>query len=166
MAGKDVAAKDSGYSFEQIRTRFDNEAADTSEESGSLSKFIQDKLAAIMSAGDFASINSAAEGSGLTKSQDCIGHRYEVKDLALRESAEGYRGSNELDKYALVAVVDTATGEELVLDGGGDNFVAQLMAMRDRYGFPFTGTILGRQTTNGHTLVYWRFEDPGRKPLF
>lgn len=166
MAGKEVAEKDQ-FTFESFRSRLDLEAETTTVEGGSLEKFIQEKLASIMNAGTFEEINAAAAGSGLTKSKDCVGRRFEIRDLALRESAEAFRdGGSALQKYTLVEVVDAATGEELVLDGGGDNFVAQLIAMRDRYSFPFTGTILAQRTTNGFDLLYWRFEDPKRKPLF
>lgn len=165
MAGKQVETRPE-FTFEAIRTRFNNEADGTDVEGGSLQKFIRDKLSAIMSAGDFAAINEAAVGTGLTASKECVGRRFEIKDLAIRESGDTFRGNNELDKYVLLEVVDCATGEELIVDGGGDTFVTQVMAMRDRYDFPFIGTVLARQTATGNNLLYWRFEDPKRKPVF
>lgn len=152
--------------FNRKREMLDMEATlDTDNEN--LKNWQRGKIAAIMTAGSFAQINALMTESGLTAAQTLVGRTFEIKDFQIKESAEGYRtGASQLEKVAYVEAVDTGTGEEFIIDGGGDNFVSGLVAMRDLYGFPFTGTLLGMATsTPGRTLQYWRFADPKREPF-
>lgn len=131
---------------------------------GTLDEWIRTKLVAILDAADFEAINNAMTQTGLTMAKSLVGRTFEIQDFALNESADAYREGSALQKYALVKAVDVSTGEEFVVDGGGDQFVAGLVGMRDRYGFPFVGTLLAMQTGSGYDLQYWRFHDPKRKP--
>jgi hypothetical protein len=163
---KDVAAPLPDNAFSVVRNKLDMEAELVTTDDSSLKTWIEEKLAAILTAGTFEEINSLAAESGLTKSKDLIGRTLEIRDFALRESAEAYRENSSLQKFVIVQAVDVNTGEELIIDGGGDTFTAQLVAMRDRYDFPYTGTLLGMRTGAGYDMLYWRFSDPKRKPLF
>lgn len=130
----------------------------------SLREWIQGKLGAIMTATSFEQINMLMTETGTTAAKSLVGRTFEILDFASRESAEQYRQNSQLQKYLLVKAVDTSTGEEFVVDGGGDQFVAGLIAMRDLYGFPFSGTLLSLAAGNGD-LQYWRFHDPKRAPV-
>lgn len=148
--------------FEAVRTGIDIETS--LEDGGSLDEWIKGKLVAILDAPDFEAMNAVMTQSGLTSAKSLVGRALEIQDFATRESAEQYREKSALQKYALVQCVDTSTGEDFIMDGGGDQFVAGLIGMRERYGFPFTGTLLTMTTGSGNELQYWRFHDPKRKP--
>lgn len=148
--------------FADRRTAIDLETSVS--DSGSLDEWIKGKLVDILDAPDFETINAVMTQSGLTAAKTLVGRAFEIQDFATRESADAYRENSRLQKYALVKCVDTSTGEEFIMDGGGDQFVAGLLAMRDRYGFPFQGTLLATTTGSGNDLQYWRFHNPGRKP--
>lgn len=148
--------------FNMRRTALETEAAVV--ENQSLDNWIKGKLVGILEAPDFEAINALMTQTGLTAAKSLVGRTFEILDLGLRESADAYRENSVLQKFCLVKAVDVSTGEEFVIDGGGDQFVAGLIAMRDRYDFPFTGTLLAMQTASGYDLQYWRFHDPKRKP--
>lgn len=152
-------------SFDTVRSRLDAEAGITTTEDTSLRSWIEGKLSDIMSAPSFEDINKLAEESGTSASKNLVGRTFEIRDFALRESFDAYRENSALQKYALVQATDVSTGEEIIMDGGGDTFVAQLVSMRDLYGFPYTGTLLGLKTGSGFELLYWRWMDPKRKPI-
>lgn len=167
MAGKQVDKTSIQFTdIDQVRNRFNLEAETTEVEGDSLKEWQEGIIKDVMNATDFEAINAAAEANALTQSKECIGRTFRVEDIAIRESAEAFRANSILQKFVIMKVIDVATGEEVILDGGGDTFVAQAMAMRDRYGFPFIGTIRGKRTSNGYDVLYWKFQDPQRKPLF
>lgn len=157
MSREDMIAR-----FATLRAALDVETSVS--DTGSLDEWIKAKLVSILDADSFESINAAMQGTGLTSASALIGRTLEIRDMATRESAEQYRENSRLQKYALVQCVDTGTGEEFMMDGGGDQFVAGLIAMNERYGFPFTGTLLAMTTGSGNEMHYWRFHDPKRKP--
>lgn len=130
----------------------------------SLDEWIQGKLGAIATATSFEEINAIMTESGMVAAKTLVGRTFEVKDFVLNESADAFRENSKLKKWAAVKAIDTSTGEEYLIDGGGDQFVMGLVAMRDLYGFPFTGTLLSLTTGGGNDLQYWRFFDPKRKP--
>lgn len=136
----------------------------TMTDNDSLSEWIQGKLGKIMTAGNFEQINMLMTETGLTPAKSLVGRTFEIRDFAARESSDEFRDGSQLQKYLLVKAVDVTTGEEFVVDGGGDQFVAGLFAMRDLYGFPFTGTLLSLRAGRGD-LQYWRFHDPKRDPI-
>jgi hypothetical protein len=153
--------------FSALMARLDVEA-DMNDDEGSLESWIRNKLATIASADDFAAINAAMEGSGLKASKDLVGHTFEILDLGVKKSTKDGDGNgvgSQLKKYAIVKAVDVSSGEELIIDGGGDQFVSGLVRMRDLYDFPFTGTLLGTTTGSGNTLLSWRFMDPKRAKI-
>ncbi|HEV2352693.1 MAG TPA: hypothetical protein VGR89_00480 [Puia sp.] len=164
----EVAVVDASSRFVEKRAMLDTEA---SLQSNSLEAFIQEKVAAILDAPDFEAINALMTQTGMTSAKSLVGRTFEIRDLAIRESAPQYRNAmskesySALEKYGIVKGVDTSTGEEFIIDGGGDQFLAGLIAMRERYDFPFTGTLLGMVTGAGREMQYWRFSDPGRKPV-
>lgn len=154
--------------FAEKRASIDLEASLTTD---SLEDWIQGKLAAILSAKSFEEINALMTSTGLTAAKTLIGRTFEIRDFAARESAAAFRNNNsekssksQLEKYCIVQAVDLSSGEEILIDGGGDQFVSGLIAMRDLYGFPFQGTLLGQTTQSGYELQYWRFMDPKRAP--
>lgn len=151
--------------FDVALSNLELEASITRTEDTSLNNWIQDKLATILAADSFEAINAEMTKTGLTPSKSLIGRTLEIQDFALRESADQYRDNSQLKKFTLTQAVDTSTGEEFIIDGGGDNYVAGIVRMRDLYGFPFSGTLLGMQTGSGNEMLYWRFHDPKRKPL-
>lgn len=151
--------------FAARRAAIDAEAALTQSEDSSLNQWIQGKLAAILTADSFEQINTLMTQTGLTMSKALVGRTLEVLDFAVKESADAYREKSALQKWCITKAVDTSTGEEFIIDGGGDNYVAGLIAMRDRYDFPFTGTLLAQTTGSGNEMLYWRFHDPKRKPI-
>ena len=130
----------------------------------SLETWIQTKLGAIATADSFEAINAIMTESGMTAAKTMVGHTFEITDFFVRESADAYRENSMLKKWAAVKAVDTSTGADYLIDGGGDQFVMGLVRMRDLYGFPFTGTLLALTTAGGNDLQYWRFFDPKRKP--
>lgn len=145
--------------FGALRERLDLETALPENRSG-LTEWIQDRLVQIiMDATDAADINRIAEESGLTPSKSLTGHTLEIQDFVLLDSAEAFSENSYLKKYVIIKAIDSS-GEAIVVDGGGDMFVAQLVAMRDRYGFPFIGTIVGRPTQAGYEMLYWRMHQP------
>lgn len=166
MAGKTVDNVPQFLTIDQVRDRFNLEAETTTVDGDSLKAWQAGIITDVMNATDFEAINAAAEVNALTPSKECLGRTFEVKDIAIRQSAEAFQANSLLGKFVIMQTIDVSTGEEVILDGGGDTFVAQAMAMRDRYGFPFKGTIRGKRTSNGYDVLYWKFQDPQRKPLF
>jgi len=152
-------AQSSVPQFAGKRAMLDNEA--TMGGSDSLKAWKQGKIAAILEADDFNAINNLMVETGLTPSKELVGRTFEIRDFSVAESAEEFRGNSELQKWAVVNAVDVSTGEEFMIDGGGDMFISGLVAMRDRYDFPFTGTLLAKGVTKGD-MLYWRFHDPKR----
>lgn len=150
--------------FLRAKAMLDNEASMGDE---SLADWIRGKLAALSVADDFASINALMQGGGLTASQDLVGRTLEIQDFGTRESSAAIKaqGKSLLEKYAIIKAVDINTGEELIVDGGGDQFVMGMVRMRDLYGFPFTGTVVGQTTGSGNTLLSWNFQDPKRPKI-
>lgn len=142
--------------FETVLDRLEAEAGLSKTERGSLEEWIKGKLTAIIQADSIAEINALATDSGLTASKNAVGRTFEIKDFVLQESADAFRDNSVFKKFVIIQAVDTATGEELLIDGGGDTFVAQLISMRDHFGFPFRGTILAKQTGSGNEFLYWR----------
>lgn len=169
MAGTEISKpqNDPLAVFENRRAVLDAEASMTDT---STADWIKGKVGAILEATDFAAINALMDDAGLTPAKSLVGRTLTILDLAVRESAPQYRDNAEsfsaLQKFCIVKAADHETGEEFIIDGGGDQFVAGLVSMRDLYGFPFTGTLLGKTTGSGNTLQYWRFHDPKRKPGF
>lgn len=167
MASKDVANPEPSplEVFAARRAAIDAEAAMSGN---SLEDFIQAKIGAILTADSFEQINALMTQTGLTAARDLIGRTFEILDFATKESAQAYRNAanpekfSALEKFAIVKGVDVSTGEEFIIDGGGDQFVAGIVAMRDLYDFPFTGTLLAQTTSSGRELQYWRFMDPKR----
>lgn len=145
--------------FAERKTALDIEKSVTDRTA--LDEWIQGKLGAILSAESFDQINMLMTETGLTAAKTLIGRTFEITDFAARESADEYRENSQLQTYLLVKATDTSTGEEFVIDGGGDQFVSGLIRMRDLYGFPFTGTLLAFRAGRGD-LQYWRFADPGK----
>lgn len=135
----------------------------TEQDRGSLNEWIQGRLVKLHEATSAADINAIVEDSGLSRSKDLVGRTFEIQDFAISESAEAYREHSYLQKYAIVKAVDTTTGETVMIDGGGDMWVMQLVSMRDIYGFPFTGTILGRPTGGGYEMLHWHMQEPKRQ---
>jgi hypothetical protein len=156
------ATEDPREVFAAKRAALDLETTITGDDS--LTEWIQGKLGAILSAGSFDQINMLMTETGLTPAKSLVGRTLEILDFAARESSDEFRENSQLQKYLLVKAVDTSTGEEFVVDGGGDQFVAGLIAMRDLYGFPFSGTLLSLRAGRGD-LQYWRFHDPKREPI-
>lgn len=152
----EVAKKKTETTFEAVRSRMDLEASMSGSDRASLKDWIEAKVAAIVDADSVADINALAVDSGLTASKTLVGRTFEVQDFALQESAEQYRENSVFQKVVYIQAVDLDTGEEMVIDGGGDTFIAQLVSMRDHFGFPFQGTILAKQTGSGNELLYWR----------
>lgn len=150
--------------FLRAKAMLDNEATMADD---SLSEWIRGKLAAISVADDFMSINAIMQASGMTASKDLVGRTLEILDFATRESSDAIKanGGSQLEKYAIIKAVDTNTGEELIVDGGGDQFVIGMVRMRDLYGFPFKGTVVGNTTASGNTLLSWVFQDPQRPKI-
>jgi len=166
MAAKNQPAPVQKSAYQITRERFDNEAAMVVDQDDSLKSWLEQKLVDIIAAGDYNAINAIADESGLTPSKNLVGRTLEIQDLVLRESADGFRDGSTLQKFVIIRAVDKSTGEELIIDGGGDTFVAQLISMRDHYGFPFTGNLLAKRTSSGYDMLLWRFADPGRAPLY
>lgn len=130
----------------------------------SVGDWIKGKLAAIMEAGSVEEINALMTSTGLTAARDLVGRTMEIQDFAIRDT--GFSDSPAAwEKYCIVKAVDTDSGEQFVIDGGGDQFIAGIVTMRRLYGFPFTGTLLALGTQSGRDLQYWRFRDPGRPKL-
>jgi hypothetical protein len=146
--------------FQAKRNAIDLEATEPLDDS--LARWQQSKLAAIMTAGSFDEINNLMTETGLTKAQSLVGRTLTIRNFQVRESAAQYRENSQLQKVAYADAVDPDTGEDFTIDGGGDMFVGGLIAMRDLYGFPFTGTLLGLTTGSGTVMHYWRFHNPGR----
>lgn len=166
MAEKTVAKNEPSplAQFAAKRAALDNEATLPGRDEA-LSEWIQSKLSAILNAGDFETINALMTETGLTPSKTLVGRTFEIRDFALSESADAFREKSALQKFCIVKAVDVSDGEEFIIDGGGDMFVAGLVAMRDRYDFPFTGTLLAKTTGSGYDMLYWKFFDPKRKPV-
>lgn len=161
--GTSDVAKYQAAQFAAKIAMLENEAALSNGEDSNLTQWIQGKLTAILEADDFNAINQLMTETGLNKSKDLIGRTFEIQDFVLRESADAFREQgSQLQKYAIIQAVDTSTGEEFMIDGGGDQFIAGLVRMRDLYNFPYTGTLLGMTTGSGNTMLYWRFSDPKR----
>lgn len=152
----EVAKQEPEQAFEQVRDRLDLEASMTRSDRSSLTEWMEAKVAKIVQADSVADINALAVESGTTASKTLVGRTFEVQDFALQESAEQYRDNSVFQKVVFIQAVDTETGEEMVVSGGGDTFIAQLVAMRDHFGFPFQGTVLAKQTGSGNELLYWR----------
>lgn len=148
--------------FQNKRNALDVEA---SLSTSSTEEWIQTKLAGILTADSFDAINNLMTQTGLTPAKTLIGRTFEIQDFGLSESAGEFRANSQLQKYCLVKAVDVSSGEEFIVDGGGDQFVAGLVRMRDLYGFPYTGTLLSTTTQAGFELHYWRFHDPKRAKL-
>lgn len=140
--------------FDTHFDRLNLEASLNTTERGSLDDWVKHKLSAILEAGTVEDINALATDTGMTASKTLGGRTFEVLDFALMKSS--YTEGSTLRKFVVIQAVDTATGEEILIDGGGDTFVAQLISMRDHFGFPFTGTIMARTTSGGNELMYWR----------
>lgn len=156
-------AKFQAAQFAAKKAMLENEAAISNGEDSNLTQWIQGKLTAILEAEDFNAINQLMTETGLNKSKDLIGRTFEIQDFVLRESADAFREQgSQLQKYAIIQAVDTSTGEEFMIDGGGDQFISGLVRMRDLYNFPYVGTLLGMTTGSGNTMLYWRFSDPKR----
>lgn len=149
----------------RFQAHADSLAVEASFGANSVDEWIMGKLTMILEAEDFEAINALMTQTGLTPSKSLVGRTLEIQDFALRESAEQYRANSALKKVTYVKAVDTSTSEDFVIDGGGDQFVAGLLAMRDRYGFPFTGTLLSMSTGSGNELLYWRFQKPKQKRI-
>ena len=149
--------------IEHHLSRLEIEASLNTQDRGSLEEWMNEKLSAILEASTVEDINRLANDSGLTASKTLGGRTFEIQDFALMESADAYRENSILKKFVVIRAVDTSTGEELLIDGGGDTFVAQLVAMRDRFGFPFTGTIVAKTTGSGGELITWRMHVPGKR---
>jgi hypothetical protein len=153
--------------FEQFQSRLQLEADVTSDDDN-LKDWIQGKLGAISVADDFNAINAVMEATGLTPSKELVGRTFVIQDFGTRNStreSDGNGPGSQLRKYCIVKAVDASTGEEFIIDGGGDQFVAGLVRMRDLYDFPFTGTLLGTPTGSGNVLLSWRFFDPKRPKI-
>jgi len=162
---KSPAKRDERNSFDTEMSKLALEADVTTTDDSSLKQWIEEKLVAMLNADDFEAINAIATESATTASKTLVGRTFEVRDFALRESFDAFRENSALKKYVLIQAVDASTGEEFIIDGGGDTFVAGLKRMRDLYGFPFVGTILGLKTGSNQELLYWRFMDPKRPKL-
>lgn len=130
----------------------------------SVGEWIKGKLTSIMEAGSVEEINAMMTSTGLTAARDLIGRTLEITDFVVRDT--GYADSTSAwQKYCIVKAIDTSTGEEFVIDGGGDQFLAGILTMRRLYGFPFTGTLLALGTQSGRDLQYWRFQTPSQPKL-
>lgn len=151
--------------FAGIKARFDLESTPVPGETSSLDSWIKSKLVAVMEADDFEAINAIGSETGLTASQNLVGRTLEITDFEMRESADQYKKGSQFGKVVYAKAVDTTSGEEFVMDGGGDQFIAAMVRMRDLYGFPFVGTVVGITTGSGNTLLSWRFQNPGRPKI-
>lgn len=149
--------------FDTVRARLDLEASMTQQDRGATNDWIKDKLTQILEADSVEDINALATSGSLPASKDMIGRTFTVLDFGLQESGEQYRENSVLQKMVIIRAADADSGEEIIFSGGGDTFVAQLVAMRDRFDFPFTGTILGQKTGAGYDMLYWRFRVPKGK---
>jgi hypothetical protein len=130
----------------------------------SVGEWIKGKLAGIMEAGSFEEINALMTSTGLTAARDLVGRTLAILDFVVRDT--GYADSVAAwQQYCIVKASDAETGEEFVIDGGGDQFIAGIVAMRNLYGFPFTGTLLALGTQSGREMQYWRFHNPGRPKI-
>lgn len=168
MADNAPAKVDPAEEFKRVMRKITNEIETSGGDDDQLTSWIQGKLAAILSADDFNAINAIVEQGTLTASQDLVGRTFEIRDFALRKSTiqgpkEGV--GSQMNSFAIIDAVDVSSGEPILIDGGGDQFVAQMVRMRDLYGFPYVGTIIGRVTGSGNTLLSWRFFDPKRPKI-
>lgn len=166
MADKAPAKFDPSAAFNALTARLDLES--DMGDGDSLKEWIQGKLGAIAEADDFNAINELMSATGLTPSKDCVGRTFEITDFGTRNSTkigDGTGPGSQLNKYCIVQATDVSTGDQIMIDGGGDQFVAGLVRMRDLYDFPFTGTIIGTGTGSGNTLLSWRFFDPKRAKI-
>lgn len=121
-------------------------------------KWIEEKTGAIAAATTLEEINALAEAGGIA-SKDLVGHMIEFRDAVAAESASRFKeqdNNNVLGKVLLVDGVDRTTGEQIQFTGGGDTFVAQVIAVRDNIGFPQTGTIMAR-AAGGGDIIYVRW---------
>lgn len=147
--------------FQRHREALDTESALVDN---SVGEWIKGKLGTIMEAGSFEEINALMTSTGLTAARDLVGRTLEILDFVVRDT--GYDDSpSAWQKYCIVKAVDVDSGEEFVIDGGGDQFLAGILSMRRLYGFPFTGTLMALGTQSGRDLQYWRFRNPGRPKL-
>ena len=159
----EVAKPESPAAFASLAARLDLEATMVTRDRGAGNEWIKEKLVAISEADSVEDINSLATSGSLPSSKELIGHTFDVKDFALQESGEQYRENSILKKMVIIQAIDVDTGEEIVFSGGGDTFLTQLVAMRDKFDFPFIGTILGQKTGSGYDMLYWRFRVPKKK---
>jgi hypothetical protein len=159
----EVARQGPAGTFDTLVQRLDLEATLVTRDRTAGNEWIKEKLVAISEADSVEDINALATSGSLPSSKELIGHTFDVKDFALQESGEQYRENSLLKKMVIIQAVDVDTGEELVFSGGGDTFLTQLIAMRDKFDFPFTGTILGQKTGSGYDMLYWRFRVPKKK---
>lgn len=154
---KDVV-KATPSAFDTVFEALKTEALPAAER-GESSEWLKDKLAATVTASSVEEINAAAD-TGLTASKLLVGRSFIIESFELSEASAEYRDNSMLKKWAVVRAYDKDTGEEIIISGGGDTFVAQLVAMRRNFGFPFSGTLLSKTTASGNDMLYWRMHQP------